>query len=396
MKNILVLFFHEIRLLSRDRHALVLLFAMPLALIVFLSLALKDVYLSKVASIQELYVVAKNCEKDSMCFDLVKNLERFSYRISINKEMPVEKLPLTLVLPINVDATLEHVQSGEALTGEDQIQIIFDPILDQALRALVRSHVYLSLQSIVIGQIQKEMSKESPQGQENKQMPDVSKFEGLVVEKAYSGLVLPNPVQQSVPAWALFGMFFIVIPLTNSMIRDRQLGVFKRLLSFPVSRTDLMVGKILPYLFINLFQFAMMFSIGISVLPQLMGIPTDYTFDYAGIALVTLACSLAATSYGMMISCFARTSEQAHAFGAMSVVVLSIIGGVMIPRFVMPDFMQNVAMISPLYWGLESYVDLIVRKAALRDVLPKVSVLIIFAALAALISRFKFKWSEVS
>lgn len=365
---------------------------MPLALIVFLSLALKDVYLSKVGSVQDLTVVAKSCAETSLCHELVGNLKRFNYKITLEKDVPADKKLLTVVLPANVDATLEHVQSGEALTPEDQVQILFDPTLDQALRALVRSHVYLSLQSIVISQIQKEMSKEGPQAK----MPDVSKFEGLVVEKAYSGLILPNPVQQSVPAWALFGMFFIVIPLTNSMIRDRQLGVFKRLLSFPVSRSDLMVGKILPYLFINVFQFVLMFTIGISILPKLMGIPTDYSFDYAGLAVVTIACSLAATSYGMMISCFARTSEQAHAFGAMSVVILSIVGGVMIPRFVMPEFMQTVAMISPLYWGLESYVDLIVRKVALREVLPKVSVLIAFAALAALISRLRFRWSEVS
>ncbi len=392
MKNISVIFFQEIRLLTRDRHALALLFAMPLALIIFLTLALKDVYLSKVGSIQNLYVVAPSCEADSMCSNLVKNLERFSYNVSVHKEMPKGQLPLTLVLPVNVDATLEHIQQGESLTVEDQVQIIFDPILDQALRALVRSHVYLSLQSIVLSQIQKDLSKDSPDAK----MADLSKVDNLVVEKAYNGLILPNPVQQSVPAWALFGMFFIVVPLTNSMIRDRQLGVFKRLLSFPVSRTDLIAGKILPYLFINLFQFVLMFSIGISILPKLMGIPTDFDLDFLGIAAVTIACSLAATSYGMMIACFARTSEQAHAFGAMSVVVLSIVGGVMIPRYVMPDFMQNVAMISPLYWGLESYVELIVRKAQLKDILPKIFVLLGFAIVTATISRFRFRWTEVS
>ena len=394
MRNIPVIFMQEIRLLTRDRHAMALLFVMPLALIVFLTLALKDVYLSKVSSIQNLDVVAENCEAGSLCSELVKGLEKFNYNVQLRKEMPANKHPLTLLLPKNVDRTLERVQEGQSLDPEDQVQIIFDPILEQSLRALVRSHVYLSLQSIVISQIQKEMSK-SKSG-DNAKMPDVSQFSGLVIEKAYDGLVLPNPVQQSVPAWALFGMFFIVIPLTNSMIRDRQLGVFKRLLSFPVSHNDLILGKILPYLFVNLFQFALMFSVGVLLLPRLMAIPTDLNFDYAGLAAVTLACSLTATTYGMMISCFARTSEQAHAFGAMSVVILSIVGGVMIPRFVMPEIMQSVAMISPLYWGLESYLDLIVHKKTLAAIAPKIAVLMIFAVSATIVSRWKFRWSEVA
>ena len=90
----------------------------------------------------------------------------------------------------------------------------------------------------------------------------------LVIERAIGGQVLPNPIHQTVPAWALFGMFFILIPLSNSLARDRRLGIFKRLLSFPVTAADILAGKIVPYFLINVVQFALMFGVGLFILPR--------------------------------------------------------------------------------------------------------------------------------
>jgi ABC-2 type transport system permease protein len=95
-----------------------------------------------------------------------------------------------------------------------------------------------------------------------------------------------------------------------------------------------------------------------------------------------------------MVSCLAKTAEQASAFGALSVVILAIMGGVMIPRFVMPDFMQQIAKISPLHWGLEAYLDIIVRKAAFTLTLEKISVLLAFGLLCLVVARMRFRWSE--
>jgi ABC-2 type transport system permease protein len=178
------------------------------------------------------------------------------------------------------------------------------------------------------------------------------------------------------------------------MIRDRRSGVFKRLLSFPVSKWHLVLGKILPFLFINFVQFALMFGVGYAVLPRVTGLQLPMDFDIAGLVVVTLVCSMAATSYGLLVSCFAKTSEQAHAFGAFSIVILAILGGVMVPRFVMPEFMQNASMVSPLFWGLDSYLDLLVRKLPLASVLPKVLLLTGFAVVATIVSSLRFRWSE--
>lgn len=397
MKPILIIFTQEFRILLKDRQAIGLLFAMPLVFIVFLTLALQDVYLMKVGTKLKVDVIgSEDCTSSaSLCFQLIEELKRFKYPVRlVTQEESALGAGIALKMPRDIDQTIARLKSGEALSAEQQVQLIFDPSLDQSVRALVQSHLLLSLQGVLIKRLTDEL-KQMDVPETGPSIANLAHFDGLVVERAAGGFVLPNPIQQTVPAWALFGMFFIVIPISNSMIRDRRLGIFKRLLSFPVSRAQLLSGKILPFFLINVFQFALMFAVGVFILPRMTSLQLSVDFSYGGLFLVTAAAAMAATAYGVLVSCLARTSEQASAFGALSVVILAVIGGVMIPRFVMPAFMQKFAMVSPLHWALEAYHDVIVRHADWDILLPKVAVLFGFAIICGTLAVLRFRWNEV-
>jgi ABC-2 type transport system permease protein len=399
MSKVLLLIAHELRLLLKDRQALALLFLMPLAFIVFLTLALQDIYLAKVGQKMHLEVVTgSQCDKaGSICADLLAELRRMEYHLETSPTATMSR-QLTLILPEDLKKTVAAIKNNRALENTQKIQLLFDPTLDQSLRALVQTKMALALQSVLIAQIQKEIAdvqKKLPKGfRKISTVADVNHVSGLIEEKALGGFVLPNPIQQTVPAWALFGMFFIVIPMANSMIRDRKLGVFKRLLSFPVRRTQIIAGKIVPFLVLNVLQFLLMFAVGVFVLPRITNLQLVVDWNPWHVLAVTVVCAFAATSYGLMVACLARTTEQASAFGSLSVVILAIAGGVMIPRFVMPDFMQKISQLSPLYWALESYLDIIVRKAAFTLTLQKILVLVGFAAACLGVALSKFRWSE--
>ena len=66
----------------------------------------------------------------------------------------------------------------------------------------------------------------------------------------------------------------------------------------------------------------------------------------------------------------------------------------MIPRFVMPELMQTLAQISPLYWGLEAYQDITVRKLTLGAAAGKLGVLAGFSAVCLTIAWLRFRWNE--
>ena len=79
----------------------------------------------------------------------------------------------------------------------------------------------------------------------------------------------PTPVQQNVPAWSLFAIFFIVISLSGSIIRERQDGSFSRLLTMPCSYTEYLLSKAIVFTVVSLLQFGLMLLIGVFVLPLL-------------------------------------------------------------------------------------------------------------------------------
>lgn len=395
MRNAFIIFRHELKILLRDRQAIGLLLVMPMALIIFLTLALQDVYQAKVGRQMKLSVVTSEpCEDEkNLCNKLVSELKSQEFNIEVvpSTDQLAAKTEVAIVLPKKLSETLDQLVQGKKLKDDQVIELLADPILDQSSRRLVQGHLALAMQSLLIDQVKGQLKRARINASA---LDRVTELDGVIKEGALGGVILPNPIQQSVPAWALFGMFFIAIPLGNSFIRDRKFGVFKRLLSFPVSRAELMLGKISPFLIINIFQFAIMFLVGFLVLPKLTNLTLSWDFDLGGLFVVTLACAITATSYGLFVSCVTRTSEQAHAFASLSIVILAILGGVMIPRFVMPDFMQKISMASPLYWGLEAYLDLIVRKLPLSAVLMKIQALMAFACGFLLIATIRFKWNE--
>jgi ABC-2 type transport system permease protein len=122
-----------------------------------------------------------------------------------------------------------------------------------------------------------------------------------------------------------------------------------------------------------------MLAVGLYVLPLL----SDMTLELGGpvqvLLPITLVSALAATSYGLLVATFARTPEQAAAIGATSVIVLAVLGGIMVPTFVMPEALQTLARCSPLYWGHKAYLDYFVHGAGLAEVAGSLGVLVAFA-----------------
>ena len=101
---------------------------------------------------------------------------------------------------------------------------------------------------------------------------------------------------------------------------------------------------------------------------------------------IAFAAALAATGYGIMVGTLAKSYEQASMFGAVSIVIAAALGGIMIPVYVMPRYMQDISTLSPLAWGLNAFQDVFVRGGNLRTVSPEISFLLIFFIVTITIS----------
>jgi len=106
---------------------------------------------------------------------------------------------------------------------------------------------------------------------------------------------------------------------------------------------------------------------------------------------VTLAAALAATGFGALVASVSRTIEQASALGATAIVIMAVAGGIMVPVFLMPRVMRALAYASPLYWGHQAYLDVMLRNTAFNDLAPKLLVLAGFAAVFLAIASWRVK-----
>lgn len=195
-----------------------------------------------------------------------------------------------------------------------------------------------------------------------------------------------NPVQQNVPAWALFGMFFTAIPIAGSMLRERGSGIWVRLTALPVSPLVLFAGKAVAYIGVCLCQFLLIAVIGAFLFPHL-GLPAfTVSMNPAAVLLTVFCSSLAACGYGIFLGIACNSYEQASTVGATSVVAAAAIGGVMVPVYAMPHIMQRLSVISPLNWGLTAFQDLLLRGYSLPAILENLGRLMLFFAAAAFFS----------
>jgi len=190
--------------------------------------------------------------------------------------------------------------------------------------------------------------------------------------------LVPDSTQHNVPAWSMFAIFFIVISLSSNMIRERETGCYNRLMTTPCPFSLYLLSKVAVYLCVCLLQLALIIVSGMYLIP-LLGLPAlQLGSNHVALAAVGVSSSLAAIGYGIAIGSIARTNQQASIFGAVSVVILAALGGVWIPTFIMPRFMQFISHISPLNWGLNAFNELFVRNSPFTEIIPYISASLVF------------------
>ncbi|MFN3706184.1 MAG: ABC transporter permease [Thermoflexales bacterium] len=160
---------------------------------------------------------------------------------------------------------------------------------------------------------------------------------------------LPNTFQQNVPGYTIYGIFWIVSLLASSVLQERREGIFRRLLTASLSRAVMLIGKLTPYYLINLAQLAIM--LGASSL--LFGISLGYS--PIELIVVSLIAAASATGLGVLIAAIAHTEAQVGGLTILLLLTMSALGGCFVPRFLMPEWLRTLGLLTPQAWALEAY-----------------------------------------
>ncbi|WP_203363926.1 ABC transporter permease [Bacillus sp. REN10] len=439
----------DLKILFKDKAALVVLFLLPLMFITVMSFALMPVFNSDGGNIVKILVVDEDKTERSQEFinqinevggiKAVTEIDQKNVSLKEGKEyIKKGKYPMLLQIPNHFEA---RVVKNEKLTMnvyEDPAQANTNSVIKKAIEGVSREFsVEFLVAKLADNQIKdikntvneeinsiRNETNELLQAEQDKiqkasgtviEMPEISQgkedidYDGIkkeLVTAAENSLNQPaiqtnsvnvsggnknkNPdsFQQSVPGYTVMFAFFIVLFASRSFVTERNEGTFNRILAAPISKMSLLVGKMIPNLIIGLVQVFTMFLFGRFVFGMSLG------DSILGIVFLSVAVVFVSSSLGLFVASFVKSEAQVVGVSMMIVLTLAALGGTMVPLFIMPEFMQKIALITPHAWALIGYQDLLVRGQGLEDIFLNIFVLFCIGTVLTAISTFKMKLDQ--
>ncbi|MDP4214236.1 MAG: ABC transporter permease, partial [Bacteroidota bacterium] len=168
-------------------------------------------------------------------------------------------------------------------------------------------------------------------------------------------------------------------------------GSFIRLKTLPASYLNALVSKQVVYLMVTILQAVVIFAIGNLLFPYI-GLPILHLpKDFWALIIVTIVCGYCAVSYAICVGVFSNTADQSNGFGAISILILAALGGLIVPSFAMPANLQKILQASPLHWALEAYYGLFLEGGKLKDIWMNILSLLVITLLIQLITLYGLK-----
>lgn len=405
---VLATIYKEWLLLCRDLGGLLMLLVMPAALIVIMALVqdapfrdYQEVQLDLLLADEDGGPLASEIRsglRGSKAFRLIDSIDgRPMNAASLYEALQQGRQQVGIVIPkgasgevanmANIMANTLVAQLGTGRLPERiprdsvAIRLYFDPVSRPAFRLAIRAalekFITAASSHLLMARISR-MSGDTAIASDEK-LKKLAAGIGIreqVLGKSGTPATRINSVQHNVPAWAIFGMFFIVVPLSGHIIREREEGSALRVRLIPGAGGGVAIGRILFNTVVCCAQFVVMCAVGRWLLP-LFGLPALTLGAHpAALAPIVIATALCATAYGYLLGAVFRSGAQALPFGAISIVILSALGGIWVPVELLPSMLQTVANISPLHWALQGVQAIILRDGNWANMLVPVGILL--------------------
>lgn len=389
----------DFKVLTRDKVGLALMFIMPILLVLVITSLQVGTF--EMVNESRVKLMLSNRDTGAASQQLIAAMNRigmFEIRMA-PAELHEKELPklmhehdalIAIAIPADFSEKITlkalHI-SGKALhslgmqqqrdttiteTQIDPLTLYYHPVLQESYRRSIQGALHSALQLVESKQVLQHLyfslnEKQLPESLEQDLVNAHIPIHEVPVSRNGSRNI-PNATQHNIPAWTLFAMFFIVTSLGSNVVKEKLSGSFVRMKTMPTSYLVALASQQITYLGVCMAQVLVIFSLGVWLFP-LIGLPRlNIPSDLTGLLIVSLVCGWCAISYAICIGVYAQTQEQANGFGAVSVVILAAIGGILVPGFAMPHSFRFFMMISPLHWGLECYYGLFLEGGRFRDI----------------------------
>jgi ABC-2 type transport system permease protein len=154
------------------------------------------------------------------------------------------------------------------------------------------------------------------------------------------------------PSLAIMFLMFTTTAGGRTILAEREGGTLPRMLVSPSTAGQVLGGKVLGIFLMGVLQLSLLALASRFLLGLSWG-------DPRGVALLILAVVFAATGWGILLAAYCRTPGQVNTIGTALALVFGASAGNLVPRQVLPEWLQTASYISPNAWGLEGFAALI-------------------------------------
>jgi len=177
--------------------------------------------------------------------------------------------------------------------------------------------------------------------------------------------------QLLVPSYIVMFAFFLVLTTGWMFVAERRQGTMKRLCVAPLTRTQIVLGKLIPCLLMSLAQGFLLLGLGKLIFGMSLGPQPLWLIP------VVVSTSLAAMGLALFVAAISQTETQVSVYGTLLVLVLAGLSGSMMgDRATMPEQMQRLSLVTPHAWALDAYRQLLTNPTPELELVIKASLVL--------------------
>ncbi|MGI9309099.1 MAG: ABC transporter permease [Gammaproteobacteria bacterium] len=371
--------------LVNDRGALLMAFLMPI--IFFLVLA--EIFSGAAGQEMQLRVAIANEQTDEYSERLLAALEASGALEIVTQAGASRQQVETLVRKGTADIGLVVRADGAALTeiggyGAPPIMLISDPARGVAVPMLtgqIQEAYFSALPDVALGGVAEVIADQLVEFSDE-QLAELDDGLAGMREDAMAGRgagwslgdmierndiagqsAARNHVAYYAGAVAFLFLLFSSMQGAVSLAEEQESGVIDRIMAGPGGISVLVNGKYLYLIMQGFVQMLLIFTVAWQVYD------VDLPGHFGPWLVVTLLACMTAAGISLMLAAMCRTRMQAHNFTTVFILVMSVVGGSMVPRFFMPEWLRDLGWFTPNTWVIESYAAFFWRGEGLENVL---------------------------
>ncbi|WP_077615361.1 ABC transporter permease [Caenibacillus caldisaponilyticus] len=190
-------------------------------------------------------------------------------------------------------------------------------------------------------------------------------------------------ISQVVPGMTVMFIFYIMISMTKRFFKEKESGLLSRIQSTTMKPLPYLVGMWVPFVIAVIVQSIILLGFGHFVYHLKLG-------HLSALSMLIIGLSLCGTGVGLALSVLVRGENQGMAITQLIALAGAMVGGLWMPSYLLPFFIQNIGYFTPQYWALRGLQDIIVHGADVGDIWRSLAVLAAFGFAGLFVAVLRF------